>query len=135
MFRNLLTSTVIVGAFCLPFIVGCGGTSVNMGKTFDMENASPEQQIVFAAKSGDLSTLKKFMEEEPNLATMYDSNGQTLLHHAARFSQVAVAEYLLENSADINAPSADDDTPLAAAEDAEANEKMIEFLEENGGVN
>jgi len=132
MYRNLFVIVCMIGVCCLPVITGCSGEVESSSSVYDDENATDEERIIFAVKSGNIDVLQEYMDQEPNLATMYDSHGSTLLHYAALFSQVKVADYLLDNGADINAQSATGDTPLAAAEDGNASADMIIYLEDNG---
>lgn len=136
MVKHIFAVSFLVGLIALPILSGCGGSSVDPAakKVEYSSGDSVEEQIIFAVKSGDLSTLNGYMEQEPKLATMYDKLGMTLLHHAAGFSQVKVVEYLLEKGADINARARTGETPLAYANERAASEEMIRFLEEKGAT-
>lgn len=101
---------------------------------FDAENATYEEQIIHAVQTGDIEKVKNFLASQPDLATMHDSAGRTLLHHAAMGSQIEVAQLLLDNAADINAQGFNMETPLDAAIGAEASPEMIRFLEERGAI-
>lgn len=131
MVRTLPLIMCAASAFWLPFIAGCDGSESLAA--YDPATATVEQQIIHAVRTGDLDTLANFMAQEPGLAQQYDSTGKTLLHHAARFSQVEIAQYLLEHSADINAPGIRGETPLDDALGENASQEMIRFLEEHGG--
>lgn len=112
-------------------LAGCGGTE-DPRQPFDAANATYEERVIYAVQMGDLEKVKGFIAEQPDLATMYDSAGKTLLHHAAVSSQVEIAEFLLDNSADINAQGLRMETPLDDALGAEASPEMIQFLESRG---
>ena len=126
---------IIAAAFLLAgFLQGCGSSTVDTGQRFDSSSATPERQVVFATRDGDVGVLKRFLDDYPSIVEELDSSGNTLLHHAAMASQVATAKLLIERGADVNALNWDDYTPLGAAADRNASPEMIGFLEEHGGT-
>jgi hypothetical protein len=76
------------------------------------------QTIFHAAGSGNLARVQALVEEDANLARAHSESGLTPLHYAARFNQVRVAEYLLEQGADPNAVARHAGTPLDLAAEA-----------------
>lgn len=60
-------------------------------------------EIHDASQQGDISTVKKLVEETPELINLKDETGQTPLHFAAAGGQAEVAQFLLSKGADVNA--------------------------------
>jgi prolyl 4-hydroxylase len=84
------------------------------------ENTSetvPEDDAPEAAKSGNLSLLKKIGEKNRALLFKADQNDWQPIHEAAQAGFFDVIEYLVRKGADINAPDSDNDTPLDIAID------------------
>ncbi len=117
----------------LTILSGCGGPAVDTGQRFDPSNASDEQKLIFSVRDGDTATLGKYLAKYPELATMRDTTGNTLLHHAAMAGQMSTAQTLLEAGADVNALNWDNLTPAGAAEDRTADPAIIRYLKEQGG--
>jgi len=61
------------------------------------------QEIIDAAKSGDLSKVKELVEKNPQLVNTKDITGRTPLHWAARGVHLELLKYLVEKGADVNA--------------------------------
>jgi ankyrin repeat protein len=77
------------------------------------------------------SSLGDFSERPAKLATDIAVSGDTPLHKIAIWGDVASAEVLLSNGADVNAHGEDQDTPLHRAIAGEHLD-MIRFLLANG---
>jgi ankyrin repeat protein len=60
------------------------------------------QEIIEAAKTGDLAKVKKLIEKDPSLIRIKDETGRTTLHWAARGVHVEVLSYLVSQGADVN---------------------------------
>lgn len=112
---------------------GCGEAAVKDGDVFDASKANDEEVLVFAVKDGDTGTVKKFLDAVPEALNTLDSSGNTLLHHAAVFSQLDMAKLLVDRGANVNARNTDGMTPLGAAMDRRASDEVIEYLESKGG--
>ena len=89
----------------------------------------PSKQILKAAKTGDVTSIKALLSSDPRLIEARDSDGSTPLHCAVwKGHQQAVAA-LIKAGADVNAVNQNDHwgtTPLHAA--AHANQVAIAEL-------
>jgi ankyrin repeat protein len=88
---------------------------------------SHAQGIMEAVVQGDLATVKELVEKNPQLVKAKTAKSETLLHVAARLDNDAIAAYLIEKGADINALQNDLHTPLF-----EAGIKVTRVLVEHG---
>lgn len=70
-----------------------------------------------AVQNGDLEKVKLLIEGNCALVLSQDRNGNTLLHYAAGYGFKNVAEFLLDNKAEVNARADDGSTPLHQAAD------------------
>ncbi|MHC9538403.1 MAG: ankyrin repeat domain-containing protein [Vulcanimicrobiota bacterium] len=71
------------------------------------------RQLSEAAKVGDLDKVKSIIETNPALLkAKLNYTGVTALHTAARYGQKEVADYLIQQGADVNALDIDGETPL-----------------------
>jgi ankyrin repeat protein len=61
------------------------------------------QEIVGAARSGDLKKVQAILAADPKAISAQDKLGDTALHEAALHGQYAVAEFLISAGADVNA--------------------------------
>ena len=83
-------------------------------------------EIRDTAKTGDLTKLKTLLSGNPNLVFSKDKQGATLLHAAALNGNRDVAEFLIDNRADVNARTNNGSTPLHFA--AEKGHKEVAEL-------
>ena len=67
------------------------------------------------ASRGDLEDLRDFIEISGTSLGDRDSNGATLLHHAATNNQMAVMQYLIDSGINLNAVDKDGNTSLHIA--------------------
>jgi len=74
----------------------------------EIRNEQDESVLMLAAIKGYLPLVKKLVENDADV----NKTGWTPLHYAATTGQVAVIEFLLENSAYIDAESPNGSTPL-----------------------
>lgn len=51
---------------------------------------------------GNLQAIKEFLQKTNNVNFIDRSTGQTLLHYAAKYNQIEVVRYLLENGASVD---------------------------------
>jgi ankyrin repeat protein len=96
-----------------------------------MPAGSPDltKEAFRAAKSGNAAGMRQIAAADPSVISARDSDGATLLHHAAWKGHPEVAALLLELGADINAQSSNTHwggTPLHAA--AHANQRLVAAL-------
>jgi hypothetical protein len=70
------------------------------------------ETIVEAAKNGDLQTVKTIMADDPSKLNATDDNRYTALHWACMRAHWDVAEFLIENGADLNLIGGDGGTPI-----------------------
>jgi len=94
----------------------------------------PHKEIIKAAKSGDLASIRMLLELDATLIGARDKDGSTPLHCAVWKGHQAAVEFMLERGADVNAQNQNEHwgtTPLHAA--AHANQAAIaEMLIERG---
>lgn len=77
----------------------------------EVRNDKDESVLMLAALKGYLSLVKKLVEHDADV----NKTGWTPLHYAASSGQVVVIEFLLDNSAYIDAESPNGSTPLMMA--------------------
>ncbi len=85
------------------------------------------QDTVDAVVRGDLASVKALIWQNPELAKARTPRSATLLHIAAGLDNDAIATYLIEKGADVNAVQDDSRTPLL-----EAGIKVTRVLVEHG---
>ncbi|XP_060520610.1 ankyrin repeat domain-containing protein 49-like [Cylas formicarius] len=61
-----------------------------------------ERKILEACENGDLETVKGLINEDPNLISVHDKDGYTPLHRACYGNHFKVAQYLIENGANVS---------------------------------
>jgi ankyrin repeat protein len=90
---------------------------------------TPEQEIIKAAKQGNLARLRELLAENAALARAQDEHGATPLHLAAWRGHPEVVAVLVEAGADLGAQWSDGHvggTPLHAA--AHGNQRAVAEL-------
>ena len=95
-----------------------------LGEYATMRN--PHKEIIKAAKSGDLASIRMLLELDATLIGARDKDGSTPLHCAVWKGHQAAVEFMLERGADVNAQNQNEHwgtTPLHAA--AHANQAAI----------
>ncbi|KAK8741276.1 hypothetical protein OTU49_002592, partial [Cherax quadricarinatus] len=95
-----------------------GHTALDLVKESDQDVADllrGDAALLDAAKKGNLARVQKLLN--PDNINCRDSQGRnsTPLHLAAGYNNLEVAEYLLENGADVNAQDKEGQTPLHLA--------------------
>lgn len=91
--------------------------------------SDPNKEIIKAAKSGQVESVKALLAADPELVNARDKDGSTPLHCATWKGHQNVAAVLVGSGADVNAQNQNDHwgtTPLHAA--AHANQAGIAQL-------
>jgi hypothetical protein len=65
------------------------------------------EELIEAVKRGDVENVTALVHSHPELINERDDFGATALHHAAFGGHRAVARFLVQNGAEINAPDAE----------------------------
>jgi ankyrin repeat protein len=109
---SLSSTIIVVGAFCVASMVGCGRSDVTSNQA-SMEN-SPLSPLLEAAKRGDASKVKSLLDlgGDPNAA---DGQGVSAIQYAASSGQTAVVQELLSRGANIRASARNGSTALHVA--------------------
>ena len=76
---------------------------------------SREDEMFAVVKSCDLAKVKTLSTERPVLLQIKDNNGATLLHLATGCVDLTLAQFLIEQKADVDASDNNNRTPLAYA--------------------
>eukprot|EP01120_Amphizonella_sp_Union-15-10_P003673 TRINITY_DN1408_c0_g2_i1.p1 TRINITY_DN1408_c0_g2~~TRINITY_DN1408_c0_g2_i1.p1 ORF type:complete len:130 (-),score=32.53 TRINITY_DN1408_c0_g2_i1:26-415(-) len=81
------------------------------------ESRSKEGGFQWAVKTGDLNTVKDYVEKQGHKVNVADTTVQKRfpLHYAADMGQAAIIEYLISKGAKVNVTDAFGITPLLAA--------------------
>jgi ankyrin repeat protein/predicted methyltransferase len=82
-------------------------------------------EIHDAATAGDLSKVRALLEADPALLESKDEDGQTPLHRACLAKQAAVANFLLDKGANVNAKGTFQFTPLIWASDVPGQDTAL----------
>ncbi|OES44997.1 M48 family metallopeptidase [Domibacillus iocasae] len=118
------------GVYALSEMVTAGVFSDLMEDDFIGEDVTGETDVMLAASSGDMSSLKEMIDEGADIGAL-NSNGETALHYAANNGQLETVALLLEAGAD---PNVEDDytfTPLWSAY-INGDEEMAALLVQYG---
>ena len=77
--------------------------------------APPERRLHEAVTSGNVKSVVRLIEKQPDLIDSTDKLGWTPLHWAARSGQVEVVRMLIDSGADVNYADEKAGTPLHMA--------------------
>jgi ankyrin repeat protein len=92
-----------------------------------------DDSIMKFAMDGDIDTIKAIAKYNPGLLHKTDELGWTVLHTAARYGQLDIFKFLLEQGADMNLLTDAGYSPLAIARSfAGENHPISSFLESIG---
>jgi hypothetical protein len=97
----------------------------------DELSAAVDEDIVEAAKNGNLNAVQAILEKDPSMLNAKNRNGYTPLHWACMRAHWDVAKYLVQKGADLNVVGGDGGTQVNWAVHHD-NVDMIQFLFENG---
>lgn len=89
------------------------------------------EQIVEAAKNGDLSIIEMILAQDTSKLNTTDEDNYTPLHWACMRAHWDVAKYLIEKGADLNVVGGDGGTPINWAVHHD-NVEIIKLMIENG---
>ncbi len=123
--------TVVMVIAILAVVAGCSGKTAHIQGGGVNPNATIDDEMATAAKSGDVSFLKKNIEADKSWVTKKWPDGTTLLIYAARKGQLKAVKYLISAGADVNASNNDGETALSVAED-EGHDDVVDLLKQNG---
>lgn len=105
---------------------GIGGYS---RRSFDL---MPPMELRYAIRSGDLSQVESILKQNPDFRQSKDRrNGATLLHGATFFNQLAIAKYLIDTGATVDAGDRRGSTALAWAASI-GHKAILELLLSHG---
>jgi ankyrin repeat protein/acetyl esterase/lipase len=105
------------------------------GLAAQQNSAKPSgaEEIHIAAAAGDLNKVRALLEADPTLLESKDNLGFTPLHSACLAKQAAVAKFLLDKGANVNARDYFDLTPLhRASYDTGQHVGLIQLLLDKG---
>jgi ankyrin repeat protein len=89
--------------------------------------------LISAVRGGDAKSMAKLIAVNPELINARDAAGNSLLHHAAGFGNLATMKFLLEHGADANAGNKRKSTPLFWALGDEGKVRLL--LDHGANVN
>lgn len=96
---------------------------------------TPNETLLEAAKNGDNSIIKDYIQLGKADIETKDNNGQTALHLAAANGHTATVVLLLSNGANINAIDTNGCTPLHLSIDKTHYEVTISLIEKGADFN
>ncbi len=86
-------------------------------------------EIHDAAAAGDLNKVRSLLEADPALLESKDDNGDTPLHKACAATQAAVAKFLIDKGANVNAGNKIGATPLYGVVDNPRKDLDVDLFE------
>ena len=89
------------------------------------------EQIVEAAKNGDLQTVKTILAQDPSKLNTTDGDNYTALHWACMRAHWDVVKYLIEKGADLNLVGGDGGTQINWAVHHD-NVEIVKLMVEKG---
>ena len=99
-----------------------------------IDSLTVDGQLVEGARSGDVATLSKLLDEHPDkLGTRADPYGWTLLHFASHRGHVAVVDVLLRRGLDVNVREQGDNTYAMHWAAAAGHLEIVRRLADAGG--
>lgn len=123
--RTWLCGTTLM----LLVLAGCSGsTDAQVDAVKTPSHLQGPEAIVYAAKGGDLATVKAVLAEDPSLIQAQDHMGNTLLHIAGGYNRLEVVQYLLEQGADPTAENFDGQNSFEYADSEGADPAVLDAL-------
>lgn len=90
------------------------------------------QELFEACEKGELEKVKSLVGQNPDLVNAQNERGITALQATAAYKQTAIAEFLIDNKADIEKTDKEGLTPLHWAASSGNNSKILELLLNKG---
>ena len=113
--------------------IGTVGRVIAIGLLLGGVPPAPCGPIHEATAKGDRAKVVALLKVNPELADSRDKFGNTPLHLAAKHNRVGIAELLLANGADVNAPKqSTGETPLTLAMLSYEHKEMLALLLAHG---
>ena len=99
-----------------------------------MDDWYEREQLHFASQDGNIARLSELLESGVDI-DIFDDLEKTALHYAVENENFQVAQYLIENGANVNAQNTDKigETPLSNVGDR-CSLKMAKFLVKHGAI-
>ncbi|KAI6170522.1 Suppressor of tumorigenicity 14 protein-like protein [Aphelenchoides bicaudatus] len=110
--------------------VECVRILLDKGANINIKTSEGLTALHIASQEGHYDVVKLLVERGADVNNQ-NNKGFTALHYASRYDRYEVAKLLVESGADVNIKSIDNKTALQLAKDAERNNELIRYLEEN----
>ena len=95
---------------------GCDRSKADAVKpTFTVDELPPEQRVFELIRMGDLAKVKELANSNPEILTIPETGGMTVLHVAAAEGKADIAQFLVESGCDVTAPDDFGQTPIDIA--------------------
>ena len=115
MFQRSLILTTVACALIL-IAPGCDNSkSLAVKPTFTVDDLPPEQRVFELIRQGDLAKVKELANSNPEILTIPEAGGMTVLHVAAAEGKADIAQFLIESGCDASAPDDFGQTPIDIA--------------------
>jgi ankyrin repeat protein len=123
-----LARTLVIPLLALT-ILGCSAsTDSQSGVAVTPPELDGIQAIVYATQGGDTATLERYLNEFPEVLTVQDNTGNTLLHIAGAYNRMNVVELLLAKGADPTVQNYDGQNCFEYADDENADPELLALL-------
>ena len=128
---SMASHSIVCFMLCV-LAAGCSGPSSTASSSSDLAGMGEEEQLLYAVRIGDTSTIGRFLDAYPDVIHERDNTGDTLLHRAVRAGQPVSVKFLLERGADPEAINGEGDNAMDIAVDKTGDPEIIELLREAG---
>lgn len=132
MFRRSIVITMFACAL-IGIAPGCDRSKADAVKpAFNVDEMAPEQRIFELIRQGDLAQVKELATSNPQVLTIPEAGGMTVLHVAAAEGKADIAQFLVESGCDVTAPDDFGQTPIDIAKTG-GQTAVLKVLEGGGG--